>query len=63
MAKMTSVRVLMALAVARRWPLYQMDIKNVLLNDDLSEIVYMQLPPVVLLHLDMYADFDELFMI
>ena len=41
MAKMIYIRILIVLAVARRWPLYQMDIKNVFLNDDLSELVSM----------------------
>jgi len=43
-AKMTSIRTLIALDVARWWPLYQMDIKNTFLNGDISEIVYMQPP-------------------
>ena len=45
--KMTSIRTLIALAAARRWPLYKMDIKNAFLNGDLFEIVYMQPPPGV----------------
>ena len=44
MIKMTSIRTLIALAAARRWPLYQMDVKNTFLNGDLSEVVYMQPP-------------------
>jgi len=43
--KMTSIRALIALAVARRRLLYQMDAKNASLNGDLSEVVYIQPPP------------------
>ena len=46
MAKMTS-RTLIALAAARQLPLYQMNVKNVFLNGDVSEVVYMQPPPGV----------------
>ena len=44
-AHLTSVRCLIAVADVRRWPLYQMDVKNVFLNGDLHEEVYMQPPP------------------
>ena len=44
-AYLTSVICLIAVAVGRRWPLYQMDVKNVFLNGDLQEEVYMQPPP------------------
>ena len=47
MAKMTSIRTLIALATTRRWQLYQMDVKNAFLNVDLSEVVCMQPPPGV----------------
>ena len=43
MAKMTFIRTLIALVAARRWPLYQMNVKNVFMNGGLCEIVYMQL--------------------
>ena len=44
-ARLTSARCLIAVATVRRWPLYQMDVKNAFLNGDLHEEVYMQLPP------------------
>ena len=44
-AHVTSVRCLIAVAAIRRWPLYQMDVKNVFLNENLHEEVYMQSPP------------------
>ena len=45
MARLTSVRSLLAVAAARKWELSQMDVKNAFLNGDLSEEVYMKPPP------------------
>ena len=39
---MTSVRILVSLAVTYHWPLNQLDIKNVFLNGILDEKVYMK---------------------
>ena len=43
-AYITSVCSLLAIAAVHQWPLFQMDVKNVLLNGDLIEEVYMQAP-------------------
>jgi hypothetical protein len=44
-ARLSSVRALLAVPASRHWSLSQMDVKNVFLNGDLSEEVYMQPPP------------------
>jgi len=44
-AKITSVRLLIALAAISHWPLHQLDIKNAFLHGDLEEEVYMEQPP------------------
>ncbi|KAL0549434.1 hypothetical protein IC582_013916 [Cucumis melo] len=44
-ARMTSVRSLLAVDAAKQWPLLQMDVKNDFLNGTLSEEVYMKPPP------------------
>lgn len=45
--KMRSIGELIALATIQKWPLYQMDVKNTLLNGYLTGIVYVQPPPCV----------------
>uniref|UniRef100_A0A2N9F7X6 Reverse transcriptase Ty1/copia-type domain-containing protein n=1 Tax=Fagus sylvatica TaxID=28930 RepID=A0A2N9F7X6_FAGSY len=44
-ARLSSIRTLLAVAASHQWKLFQMDVKNVFLNGDLSEEVYMQPPP------------------
>ncbi len=43
-AKMTTVRIIIAMATVKGWSLHQMDVKNVFLHGDLQEEVYMEQP-------------------
>jgi hypothetical protein len=42
--KMDSIRLALAIAVAKGWEVHQMDVKNAFLHGDLSEEIYMEQP-------------------
>ncbi|GKB64543.1 ribonuclease H-like domain-containing protein [Tanacetum coccineum] len=42
--KPATIHTVLSLAVSRKWPIYQLDVKNSFLNGDLSETVYMHQP-------------------
>jgi hypothetical protein len=44
-AHMTTIHTLLAVASVRRWSISQFDVKNIFLNDDLRDDVYMRPPP------------------
>ncbi|GJT29091.1 ribonuclease H-like domain-containing protein [Tanacetum coccineum] len=45
--KPTTIRTVLSLVVFRKCPIHQLDVKNVFLNGDLSETVYMHQPSVL----------------
>ncbi|GKA32506.1 ribonuclease H-like domain-containing protein [Tanacetum coccineum] len=43
--KPATIRIVLSIALTRHWHIHQLDVKNVFLNGDLLEIVYMHQPP------------------
>ena len=60
-ARISSVRALLAVTAASKWNLFQMDVKNAFLNGELSKEVYMHLFLVFLLNQIRFVTFDVLF--
>ncbi|KAI0502019.1 hypothetical protein KFK09_016964 [Dendrobium nobile] len=44
-AKITTIRILITIALHRNWPLHQLDISNAFLHGSLNDVVYMKQPP------------------
>ena len=44
-ARLESVRLLLAIAAQDGWPVHHMDVKSAFLNGDLAEVVYVAQPP------------------
>lgn len=58
--KMTTIRVLLAMVVVHKWPLFQLDLNTTFLYGDLNEEVYMKPPPsLALSHLDLVCQLKK----
>lgn len=44
-AKMTTIRLFIAIAASQYWSLSQLDVTNAFFHDDIQEEIYMKIPP------------------
>ena len=63
-AKLKTLRMILALAAIKQWHLHQMDVDNAFLRDSLKEDVYTSLPEMFLLPNQIkYANFKNSYMV
>ena len=43
--KITTVRILLSLAISKKWFIHQLDVSNALLHGDIQELIFMEQPP------------------
>ena len=60
-ARISFVRALLAVVIASKWDLFQMNVKNAFLNRNLSEEVYMQPPHGLSIESNMVCHFRHAF--
>jgi len=62
-AKITIIHTLIVIASIRQWHISQLDVKNVFLNRDIQEQVYMTPPPGVHMTLGMFVSSRKRYMV
>jgi hypothetical protein len=63
-AKMNSIRLVLALVASHKWEVHQMDVKSTFLHGDLQEEIYMEQPPAMSrMTLALFVALRNLFMV